>query len=45
MTTIILTATVRVRNKGALFQINPNERLDLYLKSIRKWLRHLLILL
>jgi hypothetical protein len=38
MTTIILTATVNVSNKGALFQINPNERLQSYLKSIRKWL-------
>jgi hypothetical protein len=39
MTTIILTTTVYVnKNKDCLFQVDPNNRLKLYLESITKWL-------
>ena len=38
-TTIILTSTVIVNvQKWCLYQINKQERLDTYLKSIRQWL-------
>jgi len=40
MITIILTTTVHVnKNKSFLFQTNKNERIDLYLKSIKQWLQ------
>ena len=35
---IILTTTVFVQNKCYLFQIDPVERLNTYLKSIKQWL-------
>ena len=39
ITTIILTSTVNVDvNKSFLFQTDRNERLTVYLKSIRQWL-------
>jgi hypothetical protein len=38
MTTIILTSTVNVHNVTFLFQVNPQSRIDTYLKSIKKWL-------
>jgi hypothetical protein len=39
MTTILLTSTVNVNlNKSFLFQINKEERVATYLKSIKQWL-------
>ena len=38
MVVIILTTTVFVQNKCYLFQIDPVERLNTYLKSIKQWL-------
>uniref|UniRef100_A0A6C0AN28 Uncharacterized protein n=1 Tax=viral metagenome TaxID=1070528 RepID=A0A6C0AN28_9ZZZZ len=35
---IILTMTVNVGKKDTLFQVNPRDRIDTYLKSIRAWL-------
>ena len=35
---IILTMTVTVGKKDTLFQVNPKERINTYLKSIRAWL-------
>ena len=36
---IILTCTVNVNtNKAFLFQTNPDQRLECYLKSIKQWL-------
>ena len=40
-TTIILTSTVNVNiKKSWLFQINKNDRLDTYLKSVKQWLEN-----
>jgi hypothetical protein len=36
--TILLTSTVNVQNKEALFQINKKSRINTYLKSVKKWL-------
>jgi len=36
---IILTSTVFVQNKCYLFQTDPCERLNLYLKSVNQWLQ------
>lgn len=39
MTTLLLTSTVNVnKTKDFIFQINKDDRLNVYLKSIRKWL-------
>jgi hypothetical protein len=39
-TTIILTSTVNVNsNKVYLFQVDKNERLETYLKSVLRWLK------
>ena len=35
---IILTMTVTVGKKDTLVQVNPRDRIDTYLKSIRSWL-------
>ena len=38
---IILTCTVNVNtNKAFLFQTNPDQRLECYLKSIKQWLNN-----
>ncbi len=37
---IILTSTINVQNKDYLFQTNKNLRLDIYLKSIKKWIEN-----
>ena len=43
ITTIILTSTVNVDvNKSFLFQTDRNERLTVYLKSIRQWLQFIM---
>jgi hypothetical protein len=40
MTTIILTSTVNVNpNKSWVYQVNNNDRIEIYLKSILQWLR------
>ena len=40
-TTIILTSTVNVnRNKSHLYQIDPNDRLNTYIKSILQWINN-----
>ena len=36
--TIILTSTVNVQNVTHLFQTEPNDRIQCYLKSIKNWL-------
>ena len=38
--TILLTSTVNVQNKNYLFQTDKNERLNIYLKSIKQWLNN-----
>lgn len=38
--TILLTSTVNVQNKSYLFQTDKKERLNTYLKSIKKWLNN-----
>ena len=35
---IILTATVHIQNKSCLFQLNKQERINIYEKSIKQWL-------
>ena len=37
-TTILLPATVNVQNKAYLYQIDPRERLESLLHSVRQWL-------
>jgi hypothetical protein len=37
-TTILLTSTVYVQKKEALYQVDPQERINIYIKSIRQWL-------
>ena len=37
-TTIILTSTVNVQNVRCSSQLNSNDRLCVYLKSIKRWL-------
>ena len=40
-TTIILTSTVNVnRNKSHLYQTDPNERLNTYIKSVLQWINN-----
>jgi hypothetical protein len=38
ITTILLTMTVRVGNKSMIYQNNSEERIALYIKTIRQWL-------
>ena len=38
MTTIILTSTVNVHNVSYLYEIDPENRIQTYLKSVKKWL-------
>jgi hypothetical protein len=38
MTSIILTSTVNVHHVTHLFQVDPESRIQTYLKSIKKWL-------
>ena len=39
MTTILLTTTVNVHNKAFLYQIDPQERLNMYLVAVKQWLQ------
>lgn len=38
ITTIILTTTINVQDVTFLYQVDPNSRIQSYLKSIKKWL-------